>query len=192
MSAQILVRHGIDHKAFREEILPAGQPVILKDLVKDWPAVRAGLDSPRALADYLRGFDRGKQVAVLEGPPSIRGHFFYREDMRGMNFERRPGTISATIERLLAQAGDPGPAALYVESTPTQEHLPPFAGENPNPLLPSTVTPRIWLGNQLVVQTHFDLSSNIACVAGGRRRFTLFPPDQVANLYVRPIEFNIS
>jgi len=192
MSAQILVRHGIDHKAFREEILPAGQPVILKDLVKDWPAVRAGLDSPRALADYLRGFDRGKQVAVLEGPPSIRGHFFYREDMRGMNFERRPGTISATIERLLAQAGDPGPAALYVESTPTQEHLPPFAGENPNPLLPPTVTPRIWLGNQLVVQTHFDLSSNIACVAGGRRRFTVFPPDQVANLYVGPIEFNIS
>jgi len=192
MSAQILVRHGIDHKAFREEILPAGQPVILKDLVKDWPAVRAGLDSPRALADYLRGFDRGKQVAVLEGPPSIRGHFFYREDMRGMNFERRPGTIGTTIERLLAQAGDPNPAALYVESTPTQEHLPPFAGENPNPLLPPTVTPRIWLGNQLVVQTHFDLSSNIACVAGGRRRFTVFPPDQVANLYVGPIEFNIS
>ena len=192
MSAQILVRHGVDHKAFREEILPAGQPVILKDLVKDWPAVRAGLTSPRALADYLRGFDRGKQVAVLEGPPSIRGHFFYREDMRGMNFERRPGTIGATIERLLAQAGDPNPAALYVESTPAQEHLPPFAGENPNPLLPPSVTPRIWLGNQLVVQTHFDLSSNIACVAGGRRRFTLFPPDQVANLYVGPIEFNIS
>ena len=192
MSAQILVRHGVDHKAFREEILPAGQPVILKDLVKDWPAVRAGLISPRALADYLRGFDRGKQVAVLEGPPSIRGHFFYREDMRGMNFERRPGTIGATIEKLLAQAGDPDPAALYVESTPTQEHLPPFAGENPNPLLPPSVTPRIWLGNQLVVQTHFDLSSNIACVAGGRRRFTLFPPDQVANLYVGPIEFNIS
>ena len=192
MSAQILVRHGVDHKAFREEILPAGQPVILKDLVKDWPAVRAGLISPRALADYLRGFDRGKQVAVLEGPPSIRGHFFYREDMRGMNFERRPGTIGATIEKLLAQAGDPNPAALYVESTPTQEHLPPFAGENPNPLLPPSVTPRIWLGNQLVVQTHFDLSSNIACVAGGRRRFTLFPPEQVANLYVGPIEFNIS
>ncbi len=192
MSAQILVRHGVDHKAFREEILPAGRPVILKDLVKDWPAVRAGLTSPRALADYLRGFDRGKQVAVLEGPPSIRGHFFYREDMRGMNFERRPGTIGATIERLLAQAGDPNPAALYVESTPTHEHLPPFAGENPNPLLPPSVAPRIWLGNQLLVQTHFDLSSNIACVAGGRRRFTLFPPEQVANLYVGPIEFNIS
>jgi len=192
MQEQILVRHDVDLKAFREEILPAGRPVVLKELVKHWPAVRAGRESPRALADYLRGFDRGKQVAVLEGPPSIRGHFFYREDMRGMNFERRPATISATIERLLAQAGDPNPPALYIESTPTPEHLPPFAGENINPLLPPAVTPRVWIGNTLVVQTHFDLSSNIACVVGGRRRFTLFPPEQLPNLYVGPIEFNIS
>jgi hypothetical protein len=192
MQTQILVRHGPDLKAFREEILPAGRPVVLKDLVKDWPAVRAGRDSPRALADYLRGFDRGKQVAVLEGPPSIRGHFFYRDDMRGMNFERRPATISATIERLLAQASDPNPAALYIESTPTSEHLPAFAGENVNPLLPPAISPRVWIGNTLVVQTHFDLSSNIACVVGGRRRFTLFPPGQLPNLYVGPIEFNIS
>ena len=179
-------------RRFREEILPAGRPVVLKDLVKDWPAVRAGRESPRALADYLRGFDRGKQVAVLEGPPSIRGHFFYREDMRGMNFERRPATISATIERLLAQAGDPNPPRSTSKSTPTPEHLPPFAGENINPLLPPAVTPRVWIGNTLVVQTHFDLSSNIACVVGGRRRFTLFPPEQLPNLYVGPIEFNIS
>lgn len=39
---------------------------------------------------------------------------------------------------------------------------------------------------------HFDLSSNIACVVGGRRRFTLFPPDQVSNLYIGPFEFNVS
>jgi hypothetical protein len=191
-SAQILVRQGVDHKAFREEILPVNRPVVLKDLVRDWPAVRAGANSTRALADYLRGFDRGKQVAVLEGPPSIRGHFFYRDDMRGLNFERRPATISATIDRLLAQAEDPNPAAIYIESTPTSEHLPPFAAANPHPLLPPAVAPRIWVGNTLTVQTHFDLSSNIACVVGGRRRFTLFPPEQLPNLYVGPIEFTIS
>ena len=174
------VRHGVDLKAFREEILPAGQPVVLKDLVKDWPAVRAGRESPRALGDYLRGFDRGKPVAVLEGPPSIRGHFFYREDMAASISSGDRRTISATIERLLAQIDDPNPPALYIESTPTAEHLPPFAAANPHPLLPPTIPPRIWIGNTLTVQTHFDLSSNIACVVGGRRRFTLFPPDQVA------------
>ncbi|HEV8444369.1 MAG TPA: cupin-like domain-containing protein [Steroidobacteraceae bacterium] len=192
MNAQILVRQGVDLKTFRAEILPAAQPVVLAGLVKDWPAVRAGLESPRTLGTYLRGFDRGKQVAVLEGPPAIRGHFFYRDDMRGMNFERRPATIAATIERLLTQFDDPNPPALYIESTPTAEHLPPFAAENVNPLPPPGVGPRIWIGNTLVVQTHFDLSSNIACVVGGRRRFTLFPPAQLPNLYVGPIEFTIS
>lgn len=190
--AQILSRHGVDLKAFREEILPAGEPVVLKDLVKHWPSVQAGLQSPRALGDYLRGFDRGKPVAVLEGPPSIRGHFFYRDDMRGLNFERRPATISATIDRLLAQLDEQSPPALYVESTPTAEYLPPFAAANPQPLLPGSVGPRVWIGNTLTVQTHFDLSNNIACVVGGRRRFTLFPPDQTPNLYIGPIELNIS
>lgn len=192
MHAQILIRQGVDLKAFREEVFPGGQPVVFKGLIKDWPAVHAAARSTRALGDYLRGFDRGKPVAVLEGPPSIRGHFFYRDDMRGLNFERRPATISATIERLLAQEQDPDPSALYVESTPTKEFLPAFAEANPNPLLPASVSPRIWVGNQLIAQTHFDLSNNIACVVGGRRRFTLFPPEQLPNLYVGPLEFNIS
>ncbi|HUQ12575.1 MAG TPA: cupin-like domain-containing protein [Steroidobacteraceae bacterium] len=188
----IVVRHDIDLKTFREEVLPANEPVVFKALVKDWPAVRAGLESPRTLGEYLRGMDQRRQVAVLEGPPSIRGHFFYREDMRGFNFERRPATISATIDRLLAQMDDPNPPALYVESTPTAEHLPAFSAANPQPLLPSQVPARLWLGNTLTVQTHFDLSSNIACVVGGRRRFTLFPPGQIENLYVGPIEFTVS
>src|SRR6185295_5979586 len=164
MNAQILIRHGVDLKAFREEVFPAGRPVVLEGLAKDWPAVRAGRDSSRALGDYLRGFDRGKPVAVLEGPPSIRGHFFYRDDMRGLNFERKPATISATMDRLLAHHDDANPPALYVESTPTVDHLPPFAAAHVNPLVPAGTGPRIWIGNQLTVQTHYDLASNIACV----------------------------
>ena len=52
--APILVRHHVDLKTFREEIIPAAVPTVLKDLVADWPLVRAGRESSRALTDFIR------------------------------------------------------------------------------------------------------------------------------------------
>lgn len=59
-------------------------------------------------------------------------------------------------------------------------------------LLPASVGARVWLGNRVTVQTHYDLTGNVACVVAGRRRFTLFPPDQLPNLYVGPLEFTLA
>jgi hypothetical protein len=191
-TAQILVRENVDLKAFREEIVPACKPVVLKGLVNDWPAVQAARESPRALADYLRSLDQGRQIIVMEGPPSIRGHIFYREDMSGYNFERKAGQVSTIIERLLAQAQDPNPSTLFIESAKTENCLPAFAAAHPMPLVQSEFQPRIWIGNFVVVRTHFDLFENIACVVGGRRRFTLFPPEQASNLYLGPVDFTPS
>jgi hypothetical protein len=191
-SAQILVRHAVDLKTFREEILPAGVPVVLKGLVQDWPSVRAARQSPRALVDYIRGFDCGKLIPLLEGPPSIRGRLFYRDDMAGLNFVRTPAGIGEALERLLGQADDPAPPAIFIEAMPIDAFLPDFAAVHPMPLAAEEARPRIWIGNTVTVQTHFDLFSNIACVVGGRRRFTLFPPDQVSNLYMGPVDFTPS
>ncbi len=71
---------------------------------------------------------------------------------------------------------------------PTASHLPDFARQNPSPLLPPQVGPRLWAAGAMRTQTHNDPDHNIACVVAGRRRFVLFPPEQVANLYIGPLD----
>jgi hypothetical protein len=44
------------------------------------------------------------------------------------------------------------------------------------------------MGNAARVAAHVDLMENVGVVVAGRRRFTLFPPGQIANLYPGPLE----
>ena len=57
---------------------------------------------------------------------------------------------------------------------------------------PLRTEPRIWIGNRSRIAPHYDESDNIACVVGGTRRFILFPPEQVTNFYVGPLDQTIA
>jgi len=190
--APIPARGGVDRQVFEAEIAPAAQPVVLRDLVADWPLVCAARESREALAMLLKSFDGGRQPHVIEVPADADGRIFYLDDLSGFNFSRVPAGIGATIDRLLGLAESHAAPALFVESMSAKAYLPGFAGSHPMPLLDAQAEPRVWIGNAVKVNTHFDLAYNIACVAGGRRRFTLFPPEQLANLYVAPLDFTPS
>jgi hypothetical protein len=181
-----------DLATFKNEILPRNEPAVLRGLIKDWPAVRAGRTSSRALCDYIAKFDRGRPVETLFGDPSIQGRFFYSNDLTGLNFQRKPEQISHTLERLLAHVDDANPPAIFIQSASVADFLPDFQRENAIDLAHQSAVPRIWVGNSVTVTTHYDISDNIACVVGGRRRFTFFPPDQIRNLYVGPIHFTLA
>jgi hypothetical protein len=182
----------VDRQTFRERIFPGNQPAILRGAVRSWPAVIEGLKSPLAIVEYLSSLQQGGPLSLLVGPPGIKGRFFYRDDMRGPNFERRPAPMAAGLHALVANLSNPAPPAIYMESAPLPECLPTFTRFHGLDLLDASIVPRIWIGNAVKVQTHYDFSSNIACVVAGRRRFTLFPPDQLANLYVGPMDFTLA
>ena len=189
---QVPIRHGVDRATFDGEIRPAAQPVVLADLVAHWPIVQAARQSREALARVIRGYDVGRQPHVIEAPAEARGRIFYRDDFAAFNFTRQPAGLSATVDRLLQCADAPDAPALFLESMSATAYLPAFAAAHRMPLLDERVEPRVWIGNAVKINTHFDLVYNIACVAGGRRRFTLFPPEQLANLYLAPLDFTPS
>jgi hypothetical protein len=182
----------IELATFKNEILPENKPAVLRGLLKDWPAVQTGLNSNRALCDYIKQFDCGRPVETLMGDASIGGRFFYTDDLAGVNFVRKFENISSTLESLLLHVDDPNPPAIFIQSASVPEFLPKFADENATALADPAAIPRIWVGNSISVATHYDISDNIACVVAGRRRFTLFPPEQIRNLYVGPIHFTLA
>ena len=114
--------------------------------------------------------------------------------MRGFSFRRERGSLSGLARKLRQFAGETVPPAIYAGATDIRATLPGFEAQHPFPLADAAgdATPRIWLGNASQVATHFDLSDNFAVVAAGRRRFTLFPPDAVGDLYVGPLDVTLA
>jgi hypothetical protein len=179
---------GVDRRRFLEEIRPPGKPAVLRGLAADWPAVRAARASDQDFIDYVRRFRLQKPIPVLVGEPQIEGRFFYDDTMQGLNFGSGTSPLDPFLDRLVRDSTNPRPFAIAIQSLPIPELLPGFEQENRTELLDPSVVPRMWMGNRVRVAPHYDLMENIGVVVAGRRRFTLFPPDQIRNLYVGPIE----
>ncbi|QJR16776.1 cupin-like domain-containing protein [Usitatibacter palustris] len=180
---------GVDAETFRTQVVPLYQPAVLRGLVSNWPAVARGRESPEAIASYLQGFDSGAPVDVLTMPPHVRGRIFYTEDMSGFTYTRDRVAVSKVATQLVRYAKFDNRPGIAAQSALISECLPRFKEENVLPLLDATVEPRIWLGSAVTTPAHLDESNNIACVVTGRRRFTLFPPEQAANLYIGPLDY---
>lgn len=168
-------------------------PMIFKGLAADLPLVRAGLVSAETAMDHLRPFYQGKPLLVFEGDALIAGRYGYTPQVDGFNFTSARMTLDALFERLLACRDMPDAPSYYCGSTDIDTFLPgllpgdslPLTGET---FANGTVLKSIWIGNRTTACAHFDISHNLAVCMAGHRRFTLFPPDQIHNLYPGPLE----
>jgi hypothetical protein len=180
----------VDPDLFEKTIRPRGRPAILRGLVQSWPAAQAGRTSPAALIEYLRTFYAGQPAPLFEGAPEINGRFFYNTTLDGFNFQSRRAPLTDLFDRLLAAVGNASAPALYAGSVSLPIYFPGFSGANHlrTLLTVTSVLESIWIGNRTCIAAHFDNTDNIACVVAGKRRFTMFPPEQISNLYVGPLD----
>jgi Cupin-like domain len=180
---------GLTVEEIRRDVLPDKHPAVLRGLVRDWRAVRESLDSPASLLRYLTALDSGAPVDALMTAPQAGGQIAYNAAMSGFNFIRNRLPLAEIAAQVLRYAQFPNPPAVAAQSALICDCLPAFAAENALTLFDASVLPRIWLGNRITTPTHVDEWNNVACVVAGSRRFTLFAPEQIANLYIGPLDF---
>jgi hypothetical protein len=124
----------------------------------------------------------------MEAPPSSGGRFGYAADPREFTFTKRARPLAETLGRIGRARSDPAAGYLAIQMLSLDTQMPGFVRDNVMPLVPAGARPKLWLGGPVRTQIHNDRDHNLCCVIAGRRRFVLFPPEQVANLYIGPLD----
>jgi len=180
---------GVGPDQLTDDILTATQPIVLRGVAAGWPMVRAALDSHEEGDAYLRRFYGGATVGAMLGPPEAEGRFFYNEDMSGFNFYPVHAKLTGVLDEIRVKRDMERPPTVYVGSTSVETCLPGFRELNDLDLGGRDALVSIWIGNRTRIAAHYDVPDNLAVVAAGRRRFMLFPPEQLKNLYIGPLDF---
>lgn len=162
-------------------------PFVVRGLVRDWPLVAAGARSAQAARQYLLEHATAAPFTLHRGRMPGDERLFY-DDSFGMNFTTEHARLGAINEAFDAAEADPASPTLYLTSVDIRTFFRGLAEANPSPVAERHPLESIWIGTPTRVAAHNDFPRNLACCAVGRRRFTIFPPDQFANLYLGPLE----
>ena len=176
-----------------DELIKSGRPCILKGALNNSALVVAGKSSNKEAMKHLLSYTSDRPVLNYVADAQAKGRFFYNQKMSGLNFTTEYSSMAEFFEKLEAQITEKSGSSYYIGSANAAEHFPNFLDDDGLQLTAGIFEehpPRvgIWLGNRTTAVTHFDMSNNIAACMVGRRRFTLFPPDQIENLYPGPFE----
>lgn len=164
-------------------------PLVLRGLADQWPLIEKARASSAAACDYLLEYYTGEPVTTFTAPAGAAGRIFYTDGLTEKNFEQAREPLDDVLSKLLESESAPDAPTIYVGSRVMDQYLPGLGEENSLPLGEVKPSVRIWIGNRTTVAAHYDVLENVACVCAGRRRFTLFPPEQLRNLYIGPVDF---
>jgi hypothetical protein len=173
--------------ALAERLAGATTPFVVRGLASHWPLVAAGRSGPDAARAYLAAKARNRSFPVSIGQPAGGDRLFYDAAM-DMNFRMANGPLPELLGAIAAAETDSAAPVIYLSSIDMDDYFEGLAEANNLPLGVRQPIASIWIGTRTCIAAHNDVPDNVAVCAVGRRRFTLFPPDQFANLYLGPLE----
>lgn len=188
VSKSVKVVQGCTPEKIPDEVYASAEPLILKGLASSWPIVKAGLNSQADAEKYLLQFYKGQEVTAFLGKPENNGRIFYDETLSGFNYDSVSTKLDFALKQLALHANNPNAPSIYIGSTSVDTYLPGFRAENDLNLQQHNPLISIWLSNKCRIAAHWDSPLNIACSVVGHRRFTLFPFEQMENLYIGPLD----
>ena len=165
----------------------ACKPIVMRDLCRHWPVVEAAQRSADDALVHVARLAGEERAEMFTAPADVRGRYHYGDGLAGFNFSRTNVTVRDALSQIAAN-GSGGRQSAYLGSLPAETYFPNFAQENICPWPSTGGGARLWIGNASTIACHYDMYDNLACVAAGRRRFTLYPPDAIGDLYVGPID----
>lgn len=174
-----------------DELFAAKEPVVMPGLAANWPLVRAGLESSETAMELMAESYGGKPVTACIGAPEMRGRFAYDETCTSLNYATERMDLLEFFQRIQDCFGKAEHSYYYVNSLKYAAAFPGLLKSNDltfnhEALESLPGLSKIWIGTESRAPAHYDLPVNLACCLVGKRRFTLFPPDQVHNLYPGP------
>jgi hypothetical protein len=172
-----------------QAVLSSSKPLILKHFCSSWPVVKASAVSSEAVLEYIQACYARVPVTTCILHPKEKGRVFYNNEFTGFNFSANLESFNTFSRMLLNETHSLEPRGVYMPSTDAAKWFPDLDKENNAGIDYLDPIKLIWIGNKIRVAAHYDFTSNLACCLAGRRRFTLFPPEQIANLYPGPLEF---
>ncbi|WP_053981103.1 cupin-like domain-containing protein [Marinagarivorans algicola] len=174
-------------------LIESGEPCVLKGALSHAPLVLAGKQSYLKAKAHLISHVGARPMLSYVAAAGAAGRFFYNQDLTGFNFSTEYLSLEDFFEKIEISRDLGDGTTFYVGSAELEGHFPGLLESdclNIKGDVFKTYSPQvgIWLGNKTTAVTHYDVSNNVAACLVGRRRFTLFPPSQIANLYPGPLE----